>query len=493
MRECLASADQAFNDREFDEAAKYYDQALALLTKAYPAEHPDVLKCMQNLADCYSFQRNHKKSIELYKRVLSTQEKRGVADKSKLVVTLAKLAKAYEKQGQLKEANSYYKQAITQGQQVLFPGHPLLLSVQESYVHMLKRSQRVQEAMEIEEQIKAARLRQGTAEQYLQPLGAVEEQDDDMETALSGGKAAGSRLRDADLPDAERRPLASGRNLALAVVGLLVVVALGGYFAFSMMRNSSVAVLKAQAGPTYAGKVYLTLSGDCVIHFIDDKIAEVNIANSTMKIPYQVNADSSNISADALLRKVDDDSNADGKWPLSLSQAPEGLLIGESILFADGAPELKLAQRMRRLSSAAQRCFQSTSEYPQDVETLKTVDPALFSDPATSISQVTYLGRVASESDTSLFRPLEAGDSISSEKRDGAPISCYYALSGNSTTGLRANYFFLRGRDSAGRILKSGLKRYFVIALENGHDATTPSTPPEIKPTSINIITTRKQ
>lgn len=103
----LASNCKAKGD--YKQAESLYQQSLAIVDKAYPANDPELVKNIDNLADVYKTEGKYKEAEALYKRSLAILEKTIGFNQSELAAARKNLAAVYRAEGKSSEADALYR------------------------------------------------------------------------------------------------------------------------------------------------------------------------------------------------------------------------------------------------------------------------------------------------------------------------------------------------------------------------------------------------
>jgi hypothetical protein len=163
LAKSLKEAQQAFHASNFNEAERLYKQALDLCEQTYGDDHSDTCHCLQNLSDTYFNLRKYKDAIPLLRRLLIAKQKVEAAN-AEVASILFKLAKTYEKAGQIGESEAFYRVAIKMGEQVYGNESTFVATVLESFMGMLRKAQiRLPEADQLEERVRDLRAKVGAS------------------------------------------------------------------------------------------------------------------------------------------------------------------------------------------------------------------------------------------------------------------------------------------------------------------------------------------
>jgi tetratricopeptide (TPR) repeat protein len=105
----------------------------------------------------YESQGRLKEAERLYIRALRIQENASSKDRSSNAVYLQALADLYTGEERYSEAETLYKQAVDIWEGSLGPKSPAVAGVLESYVKLLRKMSRNDEAIRVEQRAKAIR------------------------------------------------------------------------------------------------------------------------------------------------------------------------------------------------------------------------------------------------------------------------------------------------------------------------------------------------
>ena len=154
----------------YAEAEPLYRRSLAIKEKAFGPEHPDVALSLNNLALLYDAQGNYAEAELLYRRALTINEKTLGPEHPDVATNLNNLAWLYHNQGDYAEAEALYRlqgdlvdadtlyvQALSIFEGTLGPEHPIVATLLDRYVILLREAGRTEEAHSVEARAEAIR------------------------------------------------------------------------------------------------------------------------------------------------------------------------------------------------------------------------------------------------------------------------------------------------------------------------------------------------
>ena len=137
------------SDGRYDEAARYYEEAVREETRLLGAEHPSTLVSMVNLARTYRNQGQWKEAEKLNVQVIETSTILLGAEHPDTLTSMDNLASTFWNQGRWKEAEELNLQVIETRKQVLGPEHPDTLNSMDNLSMTYKSQGQWKEAEEL--------------------------------------------------------------------------------------------------------------------------------------------------------------------------------------------------------------------------------------------------------------------------------------------------------------------------------------------------------
>ncbi|HEY9785484.1 MAG TPA: tetratricopeptide repeat protein, partial [Candidatus Obscuribacterales bacterium] len=153
--------EQKVRGKDVDTAIKEAEVDLKLLKQMVGDNHPSVADSLTKLADLYCRKRMYRQMEPLLVEALQIRE--GLCGSEHVAVSteLKNLGRLYYALGQYSQAESHYLRAITIRRVQLGKNHAKTLDVEELYAQVLRKTQRISQAEEIEKRVKSERMRYG--------------------------------------------------------------------------------------------------------------------------------------------------------------------------------------------------------------------------------------------------------------------------------------------------------------------------------------------
>ena len=151
----LAASHEALG--EYEEAELRYRQSLTIVEVIQGPNHPDVVLGLNNLASLHFAKGEFEKAEPLWIRALSILEKFLGPQHPHLTPTLTTLALVSQAQGKHNLAESRLKRALQITETHLGPQHPQLAKLLDQYAHLLRSTNRQEEAELVENQARSIR------------------------------------------------------------------------------------------------------------------------------------------------------------------------------------------------------------------------------------------------------------------------------------------------------------------------------------------------
>jgi len=112
------------NKGQYDKAIEYYEQALAILKKSFGDEHPQVANALNNLGLAWINKGQYDKAIEYCEKALAIDKKSFGDEHPQVATGLNNLGAAWANKGQYDKAIEYYEQALAIDKKVFGMEHP---------------------------------------------------------------------------------------------------------------------------------------------------------------------------------------------------------------------------------------------------------------------------------------------------------------------------------------------------------------------------------
>ena len=138
--------------RKYAEAEPLLQRSLVIREKILGPEHLDTVGSLRILALLYSQQGKYAEAEPFYQRALAIIEKMRGREHQELVPTLSDLALLYYQQGKYAEAEPFFQRALSIAEKA---PDPALTSILENYAALLRKTDRRDEAAELEERHRA--------------------------------------------------------------------------------------------------------------------------------------------------------------------------------------------------------------------------------------------------------------------------------------------------------------------------------------------------
>lgn len=147
---------------KWEEAEKYYRQALSMATQGLGVDAYEVKECQVNLAECYEKQNKYKDALIYYKTLLATAEKKYGADDPDVLEYNKKILSLNIKGGNYEAAEGILKQKIDFEESQGRGSTAATVQLWDQYADVLKRACKMDEAAAAE--AKAKSLKEASAQ-----------------------------------------------------------------------------------------------------------------------------------------------------------------------------------------------------------------------------------------------------------------------------------------------------------------------------------------
>ena len=139
----------------YTEAEQLLERALTIREQALEPEHPDVADTLNALGQLYHALRRYAQAKNFLTRALAIRQKAFGSEHSSVAQTLNGLAEVYYAQGHYEQAEPLLRRALTIREKTLGMKHPDTASSLASYIDLLRKLDRSNEAAELEIRLKA--------------------------------------------------------------------------------------------------------------------------------------------------------------------------------------------------------------------------------------------------------------------------------------------------------------------------------------------------
>lgn len=147
---------------KWEEAEKYYRQALSMATQGLGLDAYEVKECQLNLAECYEKQNKYKDALIYYKTLLATAEKKYGPEDPDVQEYNKKILDLNIKGGNYEAAEGILKQKIDFAESQGHGSTPATVKLLDQYADVLKRACKMDEAAAAE--AKAKSLKEASAQ-----------------------------------------------------------------------------------------------------------------------------------------------------------------------------------------------------------------------------------------------------------------------------------------------------------------------------------------
>jgi tetratricopeptide (TPR) repeat protein len=457
---CLRQADFEFKQPRYELAAPLYQQALEILHQTRATGHADVLYCLQNLADSWTFSGDYKKAYETLQELLELRQRQPGVNNVDLIATKFKVAKVLEMGRTNQLSANMYDDAMNMAEQSLYTGHPLLIAIYVAYKEMLQRTAGAPELIEAltKKSERVAGADQGVGADILDSM----------------------RLRDyvalvAPEPPPEPEPVPEPIKLPIALIrnvciGIVLLGAIGAAVVFGTQHHEKHAEQQKQQSmaKTYEGQIFESADGEQKLVFLAGGNVDSVLDGIKRKLPMKVLPPGSEFS-----------SGGNIEHSRSFKHVNDSLMADDGrILYSENASEGKIVARVKTIAKAAQTYFDEHKEYPKQAAELSNIDPKILDNPFTQANDEISVIEAGKERDWTpdqepdIVPTLESGKLIAGE-RTLAPgaVHCYLFYTGDKyVEGVKCLGFFIRACDANGKFLAGEPGKAFVAQMIAGRE-----------------------
>ncbi|MBI3894396.1 MAG: tetratricopeptide repeat protein [Acidobacteria bacterium] len=143
-----------YRQGKYADAEVVYQRALKIREESLGTEHPKVATTLNNLAILYRDQGDFAKAQEFWERSLAIVEKVFGAEHPKTALRVANLADLFYTQGKYEQAETFYQRLVAVLEKSEKEERPRVASSLKNYLELLRKSQRKEEALQVEAHIK---------------------------------------------------------------------------------------------------------------------------------------------------------------------------------------------------------------------------------------------------------------------------------------------------------------------------------------------------
>jgi len=454
IRTRLEKATQLAREAQLDEAATEFEYLIEMMETSRQDDDRDLMFCIKELADCYLGLHRYTSAASIYLRLHAAQARSG-CEESELIVTLFKLAKANEKSGRHKNADSLYAEALQLAEDCLGEGHPLLSNVLESYAAFLKKGNKsAQKAAVLLERARDNRDRSSyhVSDHILEALLA---EVDEPGSASKRGKSTSTRFAHSKAEHQSSPRFSLVGRLRVPALMMLALCGLGIYGYANIKRADSIAQIKLDLPKAKVSQDFFqSADGFKTLKVLSDHAAEISFGGTAKKAKLVLN------------NQMESFFLAKSATVFSFKQATKTALEdGDGTLLYSPIP--KSIEAAKTIAEVANKTYLSTNEYPQDFESLAVA-------PQTKDGlQIVYLGTEGSPAEEAAARLIASKGLLAKESkpvRDS--VHMYYSLSSDGGS-LRATHLFVRPFDGLGECYTSSVpEQAAYLELSNGRDIT---------------------
>ncbi len=492
IEELLQEAEQFKSAGNEKQAALIYEQAIKICEND-PHQVVQLALCLQELATIYSENKLYDKVIPLYQRLVTIGAKILGAEHPDVSLTLLSLARALEANKQYSQADEIYQLAASRAERTLGLAHPLAQEIRQEYFKILSNREDVQE-----DSVKlglfplpASKSESGPPsvpstttgaspqgkKKTAPPVRKVSNQPKKIKNLRYGAESAEQEARHPFNIHTLDRRWPTIIYIISAIIGIAAIaISLSQLFISTDLPDPNVT-----AEHLIEKGIYQSVDGLSGVHFIDNKYALMIGDVHHRKIPYYV------------LR-----GNLGDLWATFLStivpkenwyQLQLDELISEdgSVLYAGGASEFVLVEKIKLLAEFAKRYYANHSCYPDKTEKLAAEPKLTYINPFDSKAVLPVIKRVnGSFGRDTLFMGLNADASVNACYRflkqggnwhdevvnlPGRINALALFTTQRCADGYKVNEFYIHGFDRHGKLISSG-EPYtaYLIGLYGGKD-----------------------
>ncbi len=526
MREAslsMGAAESAFEHENFSMAESLYRQALIALESLEEDDNPELATCLHRLADTCFRQNNLPEALSLYQR-LSMMRLKNPSSHAKVVASLIKLSKTYQKMSVPEEAENTYKLTFELAEQSLPKGHPLFMLLLDSFQNLINEWGSELDAAEMEKIAQQKReIYTAESKQYQeQHVQEDEEQADHLavqsssspRVRLSTDMFRSARTEDLDkietprirrTEEAEkpvdarsRRPSPDRlRESPLPAFGLLFAVMV---LVIAVSVPVVIPILSSDESPKrgpaddYTGRVYESSDDLKHLRFYNDKSVEIFRFGEIVNAPYYFGADDTMIlNLKKMLKPF---------TPYLVQETPQGMRDSEgTMMYGSSALDKLVLQKMDYIAELGRFFYKSHDrEYPYSVSEFSTLGQVRWTNPidengSTPMVQGKLFGHF--EFDKVFDKTLEELQQ-GKEAKDMPGLIEVFSLRPSEVAVGEAKHaaIMIRAYDSTGKLIESSVPGVaYVKVLRDGMPYKVPPSkqPPPLGKDRVRVYVTGRR
>lgn len=148
-----------YSQAEYAKAEPLFKRALSIDERVLGHEHPDVATDLINLASLYEKRQRFNDAEALFQRALSIKRQTLNEEHPDVATSINNLAHLYYEQGAYARAEPLFQQALAIFEKTLEPAHPNVAIVLDQYAQLLRKLNRAEEALKLEERARTIQVK----------------------------------------------------------------------------------------------------------------------------------------------------------------------------------------------------------------------------------------------------------------------------------------------------------------------------------------------
>ena len=449
----LRLADQEFKSRRYTQAASLYAQALESLRQTRAQGHTDIAYCLQNLSDSYALAGDYQSAYQVFLELFEVRNNNPGVNNIDLIATKYKMAKMLELGGMTEQALSGYAAAMAIAEQSLYEGHPVRAVIYVSYLELLQKtgSGNVQLLSSLNRKVQSAG---GDIQLGAIMLDAMHLREFIGMVRAETTPAEQPSLLDQEISTGEAPPAKVPVKLIAIVAGIILLAGIGGAALFiSSKQASEKKVEKAKVSwlnKSFDGQTFESASGQDKLIFLSGGKVETVLDGVKRDLPATVLPPDSELISAA------------GRSVRLFKRVPDGMLADNArMLYAEGAPQRAIIQRVKNIALAAEKYYQEHKEYPKTAKDITDIDASVAENPVSKTQEDPLFFDAGKERDWDqrktpvIADDLEAGHPMTGESQKApGSVHCYTFYTGDKyVEGIKCVAFFMRPVGLDGRWL----------------------------------------
>lgn len=328
IRSMVDAARAHSSDGKHADAARLMQKVVNELAEGGLKDSRYVADCMLILSEAYEASEQLGPAItSFHQHALMVEKRVGVKDYES-IGNWYRLAVLLEKANEREDARTMFEHALGLAEQHLEPDDELTANIRMSYDEFLTQPDRPKKAAPVEK------------------LSTQE--------VLSQNK----ELRTSSLQQQEK-PVNKGRIIWSIVSVIVLIAGLVWFVMFMGNMNRSIDKVDAVTGSTTADQIFANTDGDGVLKFTGPDTLEVTVDGQLRQVKYIV---MKNDISDLLLMFT----NVAAKDSLWLRKVPDGMMLNDKTMFFNKeAPQLAMANEMRRIGQRVEEYYGTNRSYPR--------------------------------------------------------------------------------------------------------------------------------